>query len=70
MKSLVLLIAQYNPSSDSWIQKKDFGGGDRSQAAAFAGDNQGYLGFGMGTVHQIEPGVSSGSYIDLWQYQP
>jgi N-acetylneuraminic acid mutarotase len=61
---------QYDPGSDSWTQKKAFGGGTRFEASAFSGTSQGYLGFGQGAAHQIEPGNYSGTYVDLWQYQP
>jgi N-acetylneuraminic acid mutarotase len=62
---------QYDPSTDSWTQKKDFPANGRLLPADFAGaNNVGYLGFGSGPEHQIQPNVYSNIYIDLWQYQP
>lgn len=62
---------QYDPSTDSWKQKSNFPGGARTQTVTFTGSNNlGYVGFGQGLGHQIEPNVSSNAYTDLWQYQP
>ena len=60
---------QYNPTSDSWVRKSDFGGGGRFAAAAYSGASQGYMGFGEGT-DQITPYELTNVFFDLWQYQP
>jgi hypothetical protein len=46
---------EYDPSTDVWTKKADFGGGVRELAVGFAIDNKGYMGTGLGSN-------------DFWQY--
>ena len=52
---------QYNPATDTWIQKADFGGEGRLFAIGFGIDNKGYLGTGDGIIGMI---------ADFWEYNP
>jgi hypothetical protein len=52
---------EYDPSSDTWTQKADFGGGLRSNAVGFCIGYKGYI----GTGNDI-----SGSVNDFWEYNP
>lgn len=54
---------EYDPSTDSWIQKANFPGGSRSEAHGFALNEIGYLGLGTTLV-------GSGTVSDIWQYHP
>ena len=47
---------QYNPVTDAWTQKTDFGGIERANAIAFSIGQKGYLGTGEGA--------------DFWEYTP
>ncbi len=47
---------QYNPVTDTWVQKTDFGGIERANAIAFSIGQKGYLGTGEGA--------------DFWEYTP
>lgn len=53
---------EYNPATDSWTQKADFGGAARQYA----------VGFSIGTKGYIGTGVTSGSVAvkDFWEYNP
>ena len=53
---------EYDPGTDSWAQKANFGGGLRKWANAFSIGNKGYLGTGE------DP--STGENWDLWEYDP
>src|SRR5438874_13312750 len=44
-------------AQDTWTQKPDFGGGERSGAASFAIGGKGYIGTGL-------------SLKDFWEYDP
>jgi hypothetical protein len=48
---------QYDPVSDTWIQKADFAGGARELAVGFSINNKGYIGTGLGAS-------------DFWEYDP
>jgi len=52
---------EYDPSTDSWTQKADFGAGPRSFAVGFSIGNYGYIGTGNG------PCISCN---DFWKYDP
>lgn len=53
---------EYDPISDTWAQKSDFGGIERINAVAFAISNKGYVGTGWD---------SNGTYLnDFWEYNP
>jgi N-acetylneuraminic acid mutarotase len=55
-------IWEYDPGTNSWTQKANFGGGFRFHAVAFSIGNKGYVGTGR---------VPSGLYEnDLWEYDP
>ncbi len=53
---------EYDPVTDLWTQKADYGGGIRAYATSFTIGNMGYAGTG-----------AAGSYIwrkDMWEYNP
>jgi len=50
---------EYDPSSDSWSQKADFGGTVRSDAVGFCIGNKGYIGTGISGSNLVK---------DFWQY--
>ena len=52
---------EYNPNTDSWTQKADFGGGVRMYAAGFSLGNKGYIGTGQ---------YGNTLYKDFWEYNP
>ncbi|PWA05906.1 T9SS type A sorting domain-containing protein [Flavobacterium psychrotolerans] len=52
---------EYNPTTDSWTQKADFGGLARDNAVGFFINNKGYIGLGNTTF---------GSTNDFWEYDP
>jgi N-acetylneuraminic acid mutarotase len=53
---------EYDPSTNSWTQKADFGGGKRYHAIGFSVGNKAYVGTGR------EP---DGDYTsDLWEFDP
>lgn len=55
-------IWEYDPGTNSWTQKANFGGGLRYHAIAFSIGNKGYVGTGR---------MPSGWYSnDLWEYDP
>ena len=56
---------EYNPATDSWTQKADFGGTARMSAAGLSIGNYGYIGMGYGY-----PGGIGGVLKDFWQYNP
>jgi len=54
---------EYNPSTNTWTQKSDFGGIARSLAAGFSIGSKGYVGTGYN--------ISNGAwYKDFWEYDP
>lgn len=54
-------IWEYDPISNSWAQKANFGGGARRQAVGFSIGNKGYVGTGNG----------GGGYLnDFWEFDP
>ena len=53
---------EYNPSTDSWTQKANFGGGTRGHAVGFSIGTKGYIGTGQkGTTVWCK---------DFWEYNP
>jgi N-acetylneuraminic acid mutarotase len=52
---------EYDPSTNAWTQKANFGGGARVGAVGFSINNYGYV--GTGTGYTI-------TFGDLWQYDP
>jgi N-acetylneuraminic acid mutarotase len=52
---------EYDPDADSWTQKADFGGAERSSAVGFSIGSKGYLGTGFAT---------DGNKRDFWEYDP
>jgi N-acetylneuraminic acid mutarotase len=52
---------EYDPGTDSWMQRADFGGGDRFHATAFSIGNYAYVGCGSTT---------SQDWNDFWKYDP
>jgi len=55
-------IWEYDPSTNSWTQKADFGGGLRYQCAAFSIGNIAYMGTGRNEFDTYEK--------DFWRYNP
>ena len=52
---------EYDPISDIWTQKADFGGGPRESAVGFSINSRGYVGTG---------GSHQGIWKDFWEYNP
>jgi len=52
---------EYNPQTNQWTQKADFGGEARSSAVGFAIGTKGYIGTGSGNVVVLK---------DFWEYNP
>lgn len=53
---------QYDPATDTWTRKADFGGGPRAYATGFAVGGKGYIGTGYE--------MYGGEMDDLWEYDP
>lgn len=51
---------EYDPALNTWTQKADFGGGERSDAVGFSINNKGYVG----------TGYDGGCKKDFWEYDP
>jgi N-acetylneuraminic acid mutarotase len=58
---------EYDPASDSWIQKADLAGSARYKAAGFAIGNKGYVGTG---AFYDSTCVCDYFFSDFWQYTP
>ncbi len=52
----------YNPESNVWSRKADFGGEGRTDAVSFSTAEKGYVGLGFNQV--------SGSLNDFWEFDP
>jgi N-acetylneuraminic acid mutarotase len=52
---------EYNPATNSWTQKADFGGGVRMYATGFSLGNKGYIGTGQ---------YGNTLFNDFWEYDP
>lgn len=62
---------EYNPITDTWTQKANFGGGEYSELYGTSALGKGYIGLGQ-TLDPLA-GVSSGQSKlanDLWEYNP
>jgi N-acetylneuraminic acid mutarotase len=57
---------EYDPATDTWTQKSDFGGYERSNAVGFSIVNKGYIGTGWNELTSPTPTV----YKDFWEYDP
>lgn len=55
-------IWEYDPASDSWSQKADYGGGLRYHCASFVIDNYAYIGLGHDSMDVYRQ--------DLWRFDP
>lgn len=55
----------YNPSTDSWSRKSDFGGVPRYAAVGFSIGNKGYFATGMSPLTSVNQ-----DNRDIWQYDP
>lgn len=53
---------EYDPATDSWTQKADFGGGKRYHNLVFSVGNKGYAGLGRD--------ASGTTPNDMWEYDP
>lgn len=57
---------EYDPGTNLWTQKADFGGGNRSYAIGFSIGSKGYIGLGVNAN-----GAPLNSYQnDFWEYNP
>ena len=54
---------EYDPASNIWTQKADFGGTGRSSAVGFSIGNKGYIGTGAESVFPYKKN-------DFWEYDP
>lgn len=52
---------EYDPATNAWTQKADFGGTPRFLATGFSISGKGYIGTGDGTT---------GYTKDFWEYDP
>lgn len=52
---------EYDPATDSWTQKADFGGGGRYHNVVFSVNGKGYSGLGRD---------ESSDFDDMWEYDP
>lgn len=62
---------EYNPTTDTWIQKANFGGGESSELYGTSALGKGYIGLGQ----TLDPLVGSSTGLvklsnDLWEYNP
>lgn len=55
---------EYNPTTNTWTTKANFGGGLRSKMASFVIGNKAYVGTGANST-----AFTSGS-VDFWEYDP
>ncbi len=55
---------EYDPATDTWSQKADFGGGPRVAAVGFSIGNKGYVGTGATNTGSDE------DTKDFWEYDP
>jgi hypothetical protein len=53
---------EYDPVTDTWTQKADFGGGIRRDAIGFSINGKGYLGTGTGVLEGRVGGDSAQKY--------
>src|SRR6266446_9212732 len=53
---------EYDPATDIWTQKADFGGAGRGVAVGFSIGNKGYIGTGYNNIIGITK--------DFWEYDP
>jgi N-acetylneuraminic acid mutarotase len=60
---------EYNPATNVWTQKADFGGGIRGEATGFSIGNKGYVGTGN-TQYPSFSGVGGMLKQDFWEYNP
>ena len=59
-------VIEYDPVSNSWIQKADFAGGIRNRAVGFSIGNKGYIGTG-----NIDGSETTGAgRQDFWEFSP
>jgi N-acetylneuraminic acid mutarotase len=53
---------EYDPSTNAWTQKANFGGAKRAVACGFSIGNKGYAGLGVNFL--------TANYLDFWEYDP
>jgi N-acetylneuraminic acid mutarotase len=56
---------EYDPATNAWTQKADFGGSGRLYAARFTTNGKGYVGTGQSGTY---PNYTY--YKDFWEYDP
>jgi hypothetical protein len=62
---------EYDPVTDTWTQKADFGGEGRIAATGFSIGNKGYIGLGSLLFNNnIFDPTQRTSYNDFWEYAP
>ncbi|MCL2290134.1 MAG: hypothetical protein FWC34_05430 [Bacteroidetes bacterium] len=59
---------EYDPSTNTWTQKADFGGGKRTSAVGFSIGNKGYVGTGF--FEFVEHPLYPIGLNDFWEYNP
>ncbi|MEI8279738.1 MAG: kelch repeat-containing protein [Bacteroidota bacterium] len=62
-------VWEYDPITDTWIQKTDFPGGKRMSAGYFVIGSKVYIGGGVDTTNLIGLSVTTPKN-DFWQYDP
>jgi hypothetical protein len=60
---------EYDPATDTWSQKADFGGAARASAVGFSIGNKGYIGTGVVGLDFINHGPPTYNN-DFWEYDP
>jgi N-acetylneuraminic acid mutarotase len=58
---------EYDPATNTWTQKADFGGGERAGAVGFSIGDRGYVGTGYFADYS-DPEIPS--FNDFWEYNP
>jgi hypothetical protein len=62
---------EYNPQTDVWTKRADFGGGERSDLYGVVILGKAYIGFGQTLDSQTGASTGSSKFInDLWEFNP
>jgi gliding motility-associated-like protein len=59
---------EYDPATNVWTRKADFGGNGREAAVGFSIGSLGYVGVGFSGGRNSVPAISA--YQDFWEYNP
>ncbi len=63
MGAVLKTVWEYDPATDAWTQKADFGGSARNNAVSFTIGSKGYIGTGWDVA-------IGGYYNDFWEFDP